>query len=113
MTATGTPGRLYRSASGTPDSLTPRPGSDDLPGGGLSFWRSPDEPRIGEGKYVEVDPGKFRDLLVAEDQGLQGHVLVRPASLSRLREWAATRGTGAVHPLTRELLDAVTDIGRK
>ncbi len=28
---------IYRNASGTADSLTPRPGIDDVPGGGLSF----------------------------------------------------------------------------
>jgi len=42
-----------------------------------------------------------------------GHVLVTPPTLQQLQEWAATRGTDIVHPLTQVVLDAVVTIGKK
>jgi len=106
------PQRIFRSASGSPDSLTPRPGIDDLPDGGLSFWDSIDHIKPGD-KYVEVDTGRLRNLRVVPDNSPPGHVTVRPPTLSDLRAWAASRGTGRVHPSTQELLDAVVYRGKK
>ena len=102
---------IYRAASGTPDSVTPRPGIDDHPGGGLSFWNS--VAHLPPGKYIEVDPGRLRNLVVRLDNGPPGHVTVAPPSFTLLVDWAATRGTGVIHPLTQELLGAITRFGRK
>jgi hypothetical protein len=106
------PQRIFRSASGSPDSLTPRPGIDDLPDGGLSFWDSIDYIKPGD-KYVEVDTGRLRNLQVVPDNIPPGHVTVRPPTLNDLRAWAASRGTGRVHPYTQEILDAVVYRGKK
>jgi hypothetical protein len=103
--------RIYRAASGTPDSVTPRPGIDDLPGGGVSFWSS--VAHLSPGKYIEVDPGRLRDLIARFDGNPPGHVTVAPPSSALLADWAATRGTGVIHPLTQELLGAITRLGRK
>jgi RHS repeat-associated protein len=106
-------GRIYRSASGTADSLTPRPGIDDLPGGGLSFFNSLENPGVQPGKYVSVDVSRLNTLGAFFDNNPPGHVTVRPQTLGQLREWASTRGTGQIHPLTQELLDANLQIGKK
>lgn len=106
-------GKIYRSASGSPDSLTPRPGHDDVPGGGLSFFDSLDNPGIGSGKYVEVDTNKLQGLQAIRDNVPPGHVTVTTSTHKELQEWAATRNTGQVHPRTREILDAVTGSGKK
>lgn len=106
---------LYRSASGTDASLTPRPGIDDtsLEGGGLSFWDSLDNPNLQSGKYVAIDPSKLRMLVVVNDNVPPGHVTVRPSTLEALRGWASSRGTRARHPFTQELIDADLRTGRK
>jgi hypothetical protein len=104
--------KIYRAASGSDDSLTPRPGIDDGVDGGLSFWDSLDNIKSGE-KYVTVDPQKFGDLRAIRDNNPPGHVSVRPQSNSDLKEWAATRGTGKPHRLTTEVKNAVIDIGKK
>jgi len=101
--------KIYRSASGTPDSLTPRPGIDDVPGGGLSFFDDVDHPGIKRGKVVEVDSDLLKSLQVIHDNDPPGHVTVRPYTHEELVAWAATRGTGEIHPFTQELLNAVTN----
>lgn len=105
--------RVYRSASGTPDSLTPRPGIDDVPGRGLSVFDSSDNPGVKPGKVVEIDPDALRSLTVGHDNNPPGHITIRPSSHTDLVQWAATRGTGQVHPFTQELLNAVTGIFKK
>lgn len=104
-------GRIYRAASGTPDSLTPRPGIDDVPGPhgqmGLSFFDSLDNPNIRPGsKYVSIDVAGLNNLEAHFDNVPPGHVSVRPQTLHQLQGWSATRGTGQIHPLTQELFDA-------
>lgn len=106
-------GKAYRSASGTPDSLTPRAGVDDLAGGGLSFYNRPDHPGLKTGKFVEIDTRRLQRLVALLDNDPEGHITVRPQLAAEMEEWAATRGTGHIHSLTRELLDAVTAVGRK
>jgi len=104
--------RIFRSASGSPDSMTPRPGIDDVPGGGLTFWDSVDPISPGS-KYAEVDTSLLQALRPIPDGNPPGHVTVRPQTDGMLQEWAASRGTGVVHPLTQELLDSVVRMGRK
>jgi chorismate synthase len=108
-----TTNKIYRSASGTPDSLTPRSGVDDVAGGGLSFFDSLNNPGVKPGKYVEVDTSKLVTLIAIPDNNPPGHVTVTPGSLQALQDWAATRGTGQLHPFTAEILAAVTNIGKK
>jgi hypothetical protein len=105
--------RLFRSASGTADSLTPRPGIDDGPDGGLSFFDSVENPGVKPGKVVEVDSSKLRSLQVNMDNDPPGHVTVRPSSDMDLQAWAASRGSGSVHSFTQEILDAVMRIFKK
>jgi hypothetical protein len=103
-------GLLYRAATGSPDSLTPRT-SDIVPGGGLSFWDSIDKIGPGE-KYVAVDPQKLKTLEAFPDNNPTGHVTVRPKSLESLQDWGSSRGTGNTHPLTQEVLNAVVYRGK-
>ena len=84
-----TEGIVYRMASGTPDSMTPRPGKDTT--SGLSF--SLDKP---EGKYQAVDVAKLNGtgLEAINDHG--SHVSIRPENdpdFKKLNEWASTRQT--------------------
>ncbi|MBE2201483.1 MAG: RHS repeat-associated core domain-containing protein, partial [Anaerolinea sp.] len=103
-------GRIYRGASGTPDSITPRPGIDDVPGSqgqlGLSFFDSLDNPNVKPGKYVSIDVARLSNLEAHFDNIPLGHVSVRPPTLHELQGWSATRGTGQIHPFTQELFDA-------
>ena len=101
----------FRNASGTPDSLTPRPGKDDLPGGGLSFWDSLD--KLSPGKYVKVASEKLNNLKAVLDNPKTGHISISPSSLDELVEWASTRNTGTVHELTEELINAIIERGVK
>jgi hypothetical protein len=104
--------KIYRNASGTDDSLTPRAGVDTTgPYRGLSFWDDLD--KLNPGKWIEVDTSKLDHLQAMFDDAPPGHVSVRPASQREREEWAASRGTGVRHPLTQELLDARTGEGRK
>jgi hypothetical protein len=82
--------RLFRSASGTPDSLTPRPGIDDGLDGGLSFFDSIENPGVKPGKVVEVAPNRLRSLQVKMDDDPPGHISVRPESHDALQNWAAS-----------------------
>ncbi len=103
---------IYRNASGTGDSLTPRMGIDTtIPQGGLSFWNSID--KLNPGKYVAIDPTKLNSLTAILDNNPIGHVTVMPNTISELESWAMSRGTGIVHPFTQELLNAIVEIGKR
>ncbi len=104
-------GTIFRNASGTADSLTPRLGVDDVPGGGLSFFRGLEY--LQPGKYVAVDPNKLNSLTAILDDAPPGHVIVAPETYAQLQEWAATRGTGITHPLTQEVINAVIEFGKR
>lgn len=105
---------IYRKASGSADSLTPRPGVDDLnlENGGLSFFDSIENmvnnlPLKPGDKYVVVDPKKLDGLDVILDNTPPGHVSVRPPTLDALKEWASTWKTGTVHRFTEIIKDAI------
>ena len=106
-------GFIYKKATGSFDSLTPRPGIDDLnlETGGLSFFDSLENmsqamPFKHGDKYVTVDPQKLNGLDVIFDNVPPGHVTVRPPTLEALREWAATKGTGVAHKFTEIIRNA-------
>ena len=114
-------GIIYRNASGTPDSITPRIINDvtepisqgKLPG--LSFWNSID--KLNPGKYIRIDTSKLKTLQAIFDNDPEGHVTVT-IDIQALTEWANTRGLykviGEAYQLTQELWNArVGDILKK
>ncbi|WP_269765456.1 RHS repeat-associated core domain-containing protein [Burkholderia ubonensis] len=114
-----TSGTVFRNASGTPDSLTPRLGKDttriDGKEPGLSAATS--EAGLDSGKYVELDVGKLCSCgLQATHDKPNGHVTIRPINDptdSKLTDWAKSRGGGSTHSLTEGILGAVTGRGKK
>ena len=116
---------VYRSASGTDDSFTPRPGpapaKDDTVGSkrGLSTFDRPDR-FSDQDRVQEIDlerlSGPLRGL-----RDVDGHVSIVPVNSSgavddaALKEWASFRKSGRQHPFTKIVRDAVTsdDIRRK
>jgi len=113
----GGPRFVYRGGSATPDNLTPRPGVDTT---GISTFDSL-EAAIGPGgKAQKIDLQKVGDPLVGvPDAPPPGHVSVRPGAeltadvVKAIEDWAATRGTGGVHPYTQSLLDAIVETVRR
>jgi len=112
-------GSIYRNASGTADSMTPRPGVDDVRKGsrlpGLSAATSVDG--LDSGKYVELDVAHACScgLDVIHDKS-DGHVTIRPRNDpndERLKSWSATRGIGRPHLYTEGLLGRIRSKGRK
>ncbi len=100
--------KIYRSASGTYMSLTPRPGIDDdfrSAKCGLSFYLKP--PTDGK-KYVvtTIEAVNATGVLMAVQNG-PNHVSVVPTVCTPniLKEWSATRPTADInpHPYTRIL----------
>ncbi|UQN71680.1 RHS domain-containing protein [Burkholderia multivorans] len=112
-------GTVFRNASGTPDSLTPRLGKDttriDGKEPGLSAATS--EAGLDSGKYVALDVRKLCSCgLQATHDKSNGHVTIRPINDpadSKLADWAKSRGSGSIHPLTEGILGAVTGRGKK
>ncbi|MDT0487244.1 hypothetical protein [Streptomyces doebereineriae] len=97
------PRYVYRGASGTYQSMTPRP--DDAEG--LSSW---DKPNRIRGKVQIIDTQKLGDDLEAVPDG-GGHVSVRPKDMSEMEGWIASRATAndSPHPFTEVLKDAIID----
>jgi hypothetical protein len=114
------PPLLYRSASGTAASMTPRPGKDtEGPKRGLSFFETIGRvPGRGAIKVLVVDAAKIGAPLGTEDHG-DGHLSLVPHTTDgsidddALREWAQARGGAATHPLTQKVLDAVVQVLQK
>ncbi|MBI0432131.1 RHS repeat-associated core domain-containing protein, partial [Pectobacterium parmentieri] len=85
-----TDGVVYRMGSGTDSNLTPRPGKDTTTGLSTTIEKP------SNGKYQTLDVKTLNDggLDVVKDG--KNHASVRPSNdpdMSRLREWADTRGT--------------------
>jgi hypothetical protein len=101
---------LYRRGSKFPDNLCPWPGLDL---DGLSTFDTL-ERAVDPGEKAQViDTDKLKTLLALPAEPPAGHVCLTPRDAEVLAEWAATRGTGAVHPLTAEVLAAIVDTVRK
>lgn len=101
---------LYRRGSKFPDNFTPRPGIDV---DGLSFFDSLEKAADPGEKAQVIDADRLRSLTGTPSEPPPGHVTLSPNDVTRLSEWAATRGTGAIHPLTQEILDAIVDTVRR
>src|SRR5437899_8637346 len=114
------PGSVYRRGSASPDNCTPRPGKDTSGGPGqapgLSTFETLDlEP--GERAQV-IDLGQLQSPLrgIPDDPhlgGIEAHVSIVPVDGSgtvdypSLQDWAASRGTGNIHPFTQMMRGAI------
>jgi hypothetical protein len=111
-----TSGVVYRSATGTNKSITPRADHvEDLEGPrrGLSAHIDPEQAITRKEKpkkhrVLGIDVGLLRELQAFQDE--DGHVSLRPASDELLQEWAEKR-EDEEHPdrLTTEVQDAIID----
>ena len=108
--ATKTEGVVFRSGGHTPDTFTPRPGVDLE---GLSTFDTLEAAVKPGGKAQIIDMAKVEQPLVGvPDAPPVGHVSIRSGAavtqtvLQETADWAATRGTGVVHPLTEKLMRA-------
>lgn len=97
------PRYVYRGASGTYQSMTPRAIDTE----GLSSW---DKPNRIQGKVQIIDTQKLGDDLEAVPDG-GGHVSIRPKDMSEMEGWIASRATAndSPHPFTEVLKDAIID----
>lgn len=104
-----TAGYVFRGGSATPDNLTPRPGMDT---NGLSAFDNLESATPPGGKAQVIDVGKLSTLSAVPDSP-HGHVSITPGNSALVKEWAATRGTGKVHPYTKEIMDAIVNVVRR
>ncbi len=103
---------VYRRGSKFPDNLTPRPGIDV---DGLSAFDSLETAVAPGGKAQVIDTSRLQRLTAVPTFDPPGHVAltVVPTDPHLLQEWSSTRGSGTIHPLTQELLDAIVDTVRR
>jgi len=104
------PELVYRGGSATADNLTPRPILDPT---GLSTFDNLEAATLPGGKAQIIDTSKLRSLSAVPDAPPPGHVSITPEDDALIAKWAATRGTGQIHPLTQELLDAIVGVARR
>ncbi|WP_139093441.1 RHS repeat domain-containing protein [Delftia sp. JD2] len=98
---------IYRSASGTPNSMTPR--TVDVQG--LSATNSIEKSLPG--KIQVINTAKFKNLCAVCDNPQTGHVSIKPIDMNQMQGWIDSRGSNSMHPLTQELLDSVEGVMRK
>jgi len=91
---------IYRAASGTPASMTPRP--KDV--GGLSAANSLENALPGKNQII--DTSKLKQLCAVCDNEKTGHVSIFPKDMSQMQSWIESRSK-EIHTLTQELMDAV------
>src|SRR5262249_52285991 len=114
------PSIVYRIGSSSLDNCTPRPGKDTLGGPGKAPGLSTFESlNIGPGQKAQViDLRQLKVPLraVPDDASLGGtedHVSIVPVDAfgnidhQSLQDWAASRGTGRIHPFTQIVRDAI------
>ena len=94
---------VFRSASGTPTSMTPRPKDTK----GLSSFNSLENALPGKNQVI--DTKKLQNLCANCDNPSTGHVSITPKDMTQMQGWINSRGSDKVHPLTQELMDAVVD----
>jgi hypothetical protein len=65
------------------------------------------------GKNQVIDTRKLNNLCATCDNPATGHVSISPKDPKAMKGWMETRGSGRIHPLTQELLDAVVGVVKK
>ncbi|HJT43942.1 MAG TPA: RHS repeat-associated core domain-containing protein [Rhizomicrobium sp.] len=98
---------IYRSASGTPASMTPRAVDTEGLSAADSFKNAL------SGKNQVIDTSKLKNLCATCDNPATGHVTIAPKDMSQMPGWINSRGGTKIHPLTQELMDAVVDTVKK
>jgi RHS repeat-associated protein len=98
---------IYRSASGTPASMTPRA----VDTRGLSAANSAENALAGKNQII--DASKLQNLCAVCDNAATGHVSIAPKDMNQMPGWINSRGGPDVHPLTQELMNAVIGTFRK
>jgi hypothetical protein len=106
------PRLVFRSASGTPKSLTPRQRDTDGPKPGLSaFLHVADVPGRRPTKVQVIDVDRVRIPLAVTIDGKHASIVpvLSGGGIDRraLEEWAAARDTENIHEFTQLVLDAV------
>jgi RHS repeat-associated protein len=98
-----TEGFVYREASGTPNSMTPRAKDPN----GLSAANNMENALPG--KNAVIDVSKLKNLCAVCDNLKTGHVSIRPKDMTKMQGWIDSKATANSnpHPFTKELLDAV------
>ena len=94
-------GLIYRAASGTPTSMTPRAKDAN----GLSAANSLENALPGKNQII--DTSRLNNLCAVCDNLRTGHVSINPKDMSQMQGWINSRGSRDVHPLTKELMGAV------
>lgn len=108
--AANAPAYVYRGGSASADNLTPRPGVDNT---GLSTFDTVEAATPPGGKAQVIDTGRLSSLSAVPDAPPPGHVSITPGDPALVEQWAATRGTGQVHPYTQELQNAIVGTVRR
>jgi hypothetical protein len=102
-----TEGFIYRAASGTPSSMTPR----TVDTKGLSAANSLQNALPGKNQII--DTAKLKNLCTVCDNPKTGHVSIMPKNADQMQDWINSRGSSQIHPLTQELMDAVIGTVKK
>ena len=104
------PPYVFRGGSDTNANLTPRPVNDDS---GLSTYEDPLTAMGEKGKKAQIirTDELGPDLVAVPDAPPPGHVSIRPADMTTMPEWQATRSGlaegGSPHPYTEQARAAV------
>jgi hypothetical protein len=101
---------VYRRGSKFPDNLCPRP---ELDLDGLSTFDTLERAVEPGEKAQVIDTSKLRSLMAVAAEPPPGHVCLTPGDPMLVAQWAATRGSGLVHPLTQDVLNAIVDTVRR
>lgn len=101
-------GLIYRSASGTAQSMTPR--LIDI--NGLSAATTLESKALS-GKIQIIDTSRLKDLCAVCDNPVTGHVSIFPRDMGSMPGWIKSRGGSEIHPLTQELMNAIVGSTRK
>jgi hypothetical protein len=65
------------------------------------------------GKNQIIDTSKLTNLCAVCDNKITGHVSIFPREMSQMQGWMNSRGATEMHPLTRELMNAIVGTVRK
>jgi hypothetical protein len=78
----------------------------------LSTYDNPEAAAPNGGKAQVIDTSQLKLLEAFPDAPPEGHVSLAPSDSGLIDEWAATRGTEVISPLTQNIMDAIIDVLR-